>query len=234
MTTGPDRRRRRLDARRASRPSCRATRRSRWSARPRPAARPSSWRAPPRPGRGADGRADARPRRDRRDRASCSHAPRRRVLILTTFEEDDYIFGGLRAGASGFLLKRTRARGADRRRAHDRRRRLTALAVGHPPRDRPHGRAARGRARLVRASRTDPPRARRARAPRQRAVQRRDRRRAGGRGVDGQDAREAHPDEARPARPSAGRDLRLRARGQPARLPPSPRRDPTPTSLQPR
>jgi DNA-binding NarL/FixJ family response regulator len=35
-------------------------------------------------------------------------APRTRVLILTTFEEDDYIFGGLRAGASGFLLKRTR------------------------------------------------------------------------------------------------------------------------------
>jgi DNA-binding NarL/FixJ family response regulator len=35
-------------------------------------------------------------------------APQTRVLILTTFEEDDYIFGGLRAGASGFLLKRTR------------------------------------------------------------------------------------------------------------------------------
>jgi DNA-binding NarL/FixJ family response regulator len=35
-------------------------------------------------------------------------APDTRVLILTTFEEDDYIFGGLRAGASGFLLKRTR------------------------------------------------------------------------------------------------------------------------------
>jgi DNA-binding NarL/FixJ family response regulator len=34
--------------------------------------------------------------------------PGARVLILTTFEEDDYIFGGLRAGASGFLLKRTR------------------------------------------------------------------------------------------------------------------------------
>ncbi|MGI8411789.1 MAG: response regulator [Solirubrobacteraceae bacterium] len=35
-------------------------------------------------------------------------APGVRVLILTTFEQDDYIFGGLRAGASGFLLKRTR------------------------------------------------------------------------------------------------------------------------------
>ena len=35
-------------------------------------------------------------------------APDTRILILTTFEQDDYIFGGLRAGASGFLLKRTR------------------------------------------------------------------------------------------------------------------------------
>lgn len=31
-----------------------------------------------------------------------------RILILTTFEEDDYIFSSLKAGASGFLLKRTR------------------------------------------------------------------------------------------------------------------------------
>jgi DNA-binding NarL/FixJ family response regulator len=35
-------------------------------------------------------------------------SPSVRVVILTTFEEDDYVFGGLRAGASGFLLKRTR------------------------------------------------------------------------------------------------------------------------------
>jgi DNA-binding NarL/FixJ family response regulator len=33
--------------------------------------------------------------------------PEAKVLILTTFEEDDYIFGALSAGASGFLLKRT-------------------------------------------------------------------------------------------------------------------------------
>ena len=33
--------------------------------------------------------------------------PEVKVVILTTFEEDDYIFGALKAGASGFLLKRT-------------------------------------------------------------------------------------------------------------------------------
>jgi DNA-binding NarL/FixJ family response regulator len=38
---------------------------------------------------------------------SASGSPAR-ILILTTFEDEDYIFGALHAGASGFLLKRTR------------------------------------------------------------------------------------------------------------------------------
>jgi DNA-binding NarL/FixJ family response regulator len=35
-------------------------------------------------------------------------SPEIKVAILTTFEDDDYIFGALNAGASGFLLKRTK------------------------------------------------------------------------------------------------------------------------------
>jgi DNA-binding NarL/FixJ family response regulator len=37
-----------------------------------------------------------------------SVSPEAKVVILTTFEDDEYIFGALAAGASGFLLKRTR------------------------------------------------------------------------------------------------------------------------------
>jgi len=33
--------------------------------------------------------------------------PNTRVIVLTTFDLDEYAFGGLRAGASGFLLKNT-------------------------------------------------------------------------------------------------------------------------------
>ena len=36
-----------------------------------------------------------------------STAPDAKVVILTTFENDEYVFGALSAGASGFLLKRT-------------------------------------------------------------------------------------------------------------------------------
>jgi DNA-binding NarL/FixJ family response regulator len=40
-------------------------------------------------------------------RRAARRPPTVKVVILTTFEQDDYIFGALGAGASGFLLKRT-------------------------------------------------------------------------------------------------------------------------------
>src|SRR5216683_2918818 len=41
----------------------------------------------------------------RRIRSEAGDAATPRVLILTTFDLDEYVFAGLRAGASGFLLK---------------------------------------------------------------------------------------------------------------------------------
>jgi len=38
------------------------------------------------------------------------HLERTRVLVLTTFDLDKYVYGALRAGASGFLLKDSRPR----------------------------------------------------------------------------------------------------------------------------
>ena len=38
-------------------------------------------------------------------RRICDRWPEARVIILTTFDDDAYVFEGLRAGASGYLLK---------------------------------------------------------------------------------------------------------------------------------
>ena len=38
-------------------------------------------------------------------RRSLADNPATRVLILTTFDLDEYVYEGLRAGASGFVLK---------------------------------------------------------------------------------------------------------------------------------
>ena len=58
------------------------------------------------------------------------------MLILTTFDLDEYVFDALGAGASGFLLKDVAARAARRRDPRGRRGRLAARAVGDPPADR--------------------------------------------------------------------------------------------------
>ncbi len=55
-----------------------------------------------------------------------------RILVLTTFENDDYVFDALRAGASGFLLKRARPRRGHPRDPAARRRRLAALSSRDP------------------------------------------------------------------------------------------------------
>ena len=62
--------------------------------------------------------------------------PRVRVVILTTFEDDDYIFGAIHAGASGFLLKRTRPEELLSSDPHRRRRRLAPVPLCHPNRPR--------------------------------------------------------------------------------------------------
>src|SRR5205823_11394940 len=41
--------------------------------------------------------------------AGTDSSPAPRVIVLTTFDYDEYVFRSLQAGASGFLLKRTRA-----------------------------------------------------------------------------------------------------------------------------
>ena len=38
-------------------------------------------------------------------RRICDRSPGARVIILTTFDDDEYVFEGIRAGASGYLLK---------------------------------------------------------------------------------------------------------------------------------
>ena len=40
-------------------------------------------------------------------RQICADWPDAKIIVLTTFDEDEYVFEGLRAGAKGFLLKAT-------------------------------------------------------------------------------------------------------------------------------
>ena len=55
-----------------------------------------------------------------------------RVLVVTTFENDDYVYDALRAGASGFLLKRARPADLVQAVRAVAARRVAALPGGHP------------------------------------------------------------------------------------------------------
>ena len=136
-----------------------------------------------------------------------------RVLILTTFEMDEYVFEALRSGASGFLVKDTEP--------EDLLRAVRVVAAGEallsPSVTRTligefvvPARAAIGRARLPGAA--DRPGTGGARRGRDRAEQRRDRGRAGHLARHRAHPREPHHDEARRARSRPARRARVPVR----------------------
>ena len=140
--------------------------------------------------------------------------PAARVIVLTSFVDDEKLFPALRAGAAGYLLKDVEP--AELVRAI-RDGRTPARRCSHPAvaarlvEELAERRAARAPSEALTAAR-----ARGARADRARAAEQADRARAGRRGEDGQDPRRAHPGQARADRPHAGGAVRrARRAGQP-------------------
>ena len=133
-----------------------------------------------------------------------------RILVLTTFDVDEYVYAAIRAGASGFLLKDVRP--TDLVDAI----RLVASGnalLGPTVTERLLERFADGggNSEAVDAvAALTAPRARDSAASRRRALERRVGRAARRRRDDGEDARVERPAEARRARPGPGGDRRLR------------------------
>jgi CheY-like chemotaxis protein len=137
------------------------------------------------------------------------------VVILTTFELDEYVFEGLRAGAAGFLVKDTDAAELIRAVRGGGRRGSAAGPYRHPP---PHRRVRLphpGDAKPSRPERADPAGARSCRPHRPRAVQRGDLKEDLYQPVDGEDPRHQGDDQARRAGPRAVGRLRLPSRPGP-------------------
>ena len=153
--------------------------------------------------RDPDGPRDAAPRRRSARCARCASASRSRVIVLTSFLDDERLMPALRGGrgrlpAQGRRARRAGARGPQRprRRGADRPdgRRAGCCARSLEPRPP----AATDGERLTRA------RARGPGADRGRALEQADRARARGRREDGQDPRRPRAGQARRRRPHPG------------------------------
>ena len=84
---------------------CWWTRRPTWPSSGRRPTAPRRWTSVAAAGRGADGRSHAQGH-DGLDATRAIFATAGvRVIMLTTFDPDEYVFAALQAGASGFLLK---------------------------------------------------------------------------------------------------------------------------------
>ena len=149
-----------------------------------------------------------------------------RVLVLTTFDADEYVYEAMKAGASGFLLKDVRPEQlADAVRVVASGDALLAPAITRrliedfvrrpPPGSGPPSELAELSERELEVLKLI------AQGP----LQRRDRRLALPQRGDRQDPRHPHPRQARPPRPRAGRRPLLRVRAGPARTPVAPPRE---------
>lgn len=139
-----------------------------------------------------------------------NHDPKTNVLILTTFDRDEYVYDALRAGASGFLLKdvparqlvaaiRTVGEGDALLSPSITRRLIEEFSASRAP-----------RAPAPELDELSPRELEVFRAGRDRQDKQRDRRRAHHRRDHRQDARHPHPDEARRSRPCPSRCPRIR------------------------
>ncbi len=138
--------------------------------------------------------------------------PETRVIVLTTFDLDEYAYGSLRAGASAFLIK-SATPGAHRRDPHGRSRRQRARPTHHPETDRDVRRSRRPTTReheTRSACCAVTARTRRIRLRRGRTHQRRDRGTALPHRADREDPCQPHPGQAPRPRPRTPRHHRLR------------------------
>src|SRR5256886_8790186 len=154
----------------------------------------------------------------RRILGSASGPPRPRLLMLTTFDLDDYVYEALRAGASGFLLKDATAAelvhavrvvsAGDALLAPSVTRRLIADFAHRPPSGRPFprtvGALTQRETEVLRLIAHGLSNNQISTHP-------------GHRRADHQDPRRPHPGQTRPPRPRPGRRLRLRNRPRHAR-----------------